>query len=326
MSVQIVDLDELRLGDELFLRDHPPGELPDTTGWMHSGCAITNDGTVVVAHPEGRALIFMHPDESREIVPVPVLEMHTIRHDTWEGEETLWLVNNGHRFERSTPDYAHYRELGSVIRVRLDGTVVQKLECPDIPAYQTEKWQPTSLSRTEDGSIWVADGYGLNLLHLFAADGTYLLTIDGTETGTAFSCPHGIAIRGNQLLVADRSNRRLLVFEDGVPPRALDAPLTSPSSILVRGEWLVITELFGGLALFHQDQYVGHFARDRDNPERDAWPNERDDQGNMRRPELDAALHSPHGIAADEERILVTEWSIGGRVNQYSRITDSRSR
>lgn len=317
--MQIIDLDELRLGDELFLRDHAPGDLPDTSGWMHSGCAITNDGTVVVAHPEGRQLILMHPDETQDIIPVPVLEMHTIRHDVWEGEETLWLVNNGHRFVKASPDYDHYRERGSVIRVKLDGTVVQELQCPDIAEYAETHWQPTSLARTEDGSIWVADGYELSLLHLFSADGTYLKTVDGSETGTVFDCNHGITMRGSELLVADRSNRRIVVLADGTAPRILEAPLTSPSSILVRGDWLVVTELFGGLALFHQDQYVGHFARDTDDPARDAWPNERDNHGDMRRPTLGPVLHSPHGIAADENRIVVTEWSIHGRVSQYSK-------
>jgi hypothetical protein len=319
VSLQIVDLPELRLGKELFTREASPDPLPATTGWMHSGCAILDDGTVVVAHPEGRRLIFLHHDHQPGIVEVPVLEMHTIRRDPRGGEETLWLVNNGHRFVRGQPDYAHYRERGSVIRVRLDGTVVQELPCPQIGAYATETWQPTSLTTMPGGSIWVADGYGMNLLHRFSPEGVYERTWDGSSTGLPLSCPHGLATRGDDLLIADRGNRRLLVIPATDAVTTLDAPLTSPSSILVRGDWIVVTELFGGLAIFHHDRYVGHFARSTDNPERDGWPNDRDEAGNMCRPTLGPELHSPHGITADDQRVIVTEWLIGGRLTQYSR-------
>jgi hypothetical protein len=319
MSAEVVDLPELRLGDEVYTLDEGPGALPQTRGWMHSGCEILADGRVVVAHPEGRQIILLGPDRTTEVVDVPVLEMHTIRRESRGGEETLWLVNNGHRFVEDSPDYSHYRESGSVVRVRLDGTVVQELACPRIDAYASVTWQPTSLTTMPDGSVWVADGYGLNLLHRFSPEGLYQSSWDGSETGLALSCPHGLAARGDDLLVADRANRRLLVVEPSGTAATLDAPLSSPSSILVRDDWLLVTELFGGLALFHRDRYVGHFARSPEDHERDGWPNGRDKAGNMCRPQLGPALHSPHGIAADEQRIIVTEWLIGGRVNQYRR-------
>lgn len=313
----IIDLEELEIGGRVFERVDPPGILPKTKGWMHSGCAITDDGTVVVAHPLGRRLLEFAPDGDCTEVEIPVLEMHTIFRDEVDGQECLWICNNGHRFVEDVPDYAHYRERGSVIRVALDGKVLQEIDCPTIPSYADERWQPTSLCRAADGSIWIADGYGLSLIHEFTPTGGYLRTIDAAETGTRLDTPHGIARRGDQIIVADRTNKRLLVLEDGYVAKVLDAPLTSPSSILIMGQWMLVTELFGGLAVFHGDEYQGHFARSTDDAERDAWPNVRDAAGNMTAPPLDGKLHAPHGIATDGNRIVITEWLIGGRLNQY---------
>lgn len=320
-TTQIIDLDQLRIAGREFRRGPAPVDLPETTGWMHSGCAITSDGTVVVAHPEGRKLIFTGRDGTQRIVDVPVLEMHTILLDTTDERDTLWLVNNGHRFVRNSPDYAHYRERGSVIRVDLDGHVLQELDCPATLDYANEHWQPTSLTRASDGTLWVADGYGLSLAHQYSTDGRYLRTINGSETGLTFDCPHGIAVRGEQILIADRSNRRVLVTENGLVVKTLNAPLTSPSSFLVLGDWLLVTELHGGLAVFHADDYIGHFARSRTSAEVDAWPNERDQHGDMTAPALREELRSPHGIASDGRRIIVTQWHIGGNVTAYSAAT-----
>ncbi|GAB3609017.1 hypothetical protein GCM10027414_11420 [Humibacter ginsengiterrae] len=313
------DLTKLQLDDIEYV----PVEqlsLPITSGWMHSGCAITSDGTIAVAHPQGRRLILISPDGKSRTVSTPALEMHTILLDLYDGDDRLWLVNNGHRFVFHEPDYAHYREAGSIAQIKLDGTGVDRLEAPNIDAYQDEGWQPTSMCRTAGGVLWVADGYGANLIHEYSPDGQYRRTVNAVETGVALNCPHGLAARGDQVLIADRSNRRILVMENGEVSSILDAPLTSPSSILVLGRWLLVTELHGGLAVFRDDIYVGHYARSRDDHTRDAWPNSRDQHGNMTRPPLGGELHSPHGIAGNGERIIITEWLIGGRLNQLRAI------
>ncbi|WP_127817949.1 hypothetical protein [Microbacterium sp. CPCC 204701] len=316
MTTPIVDLDRLEIAGVEYVPADPPGPFPATDGWMHSGCALLEDDTVVVAHPQGRRLLFFDSRGTVRTIDVPVLEMHTIVREDGADGETLWLVNNGHRFEPDHPDYAHHRERGSVVRVDLDGQVVQELSCPDIAAYASTHWQPTSICRAAEGSLWVADGYETSLVHQYV-DGTYRRTVDGSETGTRFDTPHGLAARNDQVLVADRTNRRIVVLEDGVASAVLDAPLTSPSSLLVLGDWLLVTELFGGLAIFEGDRYVGHYARSRQSPTRDAWPNDRDERGGMKRPRLDGALHSPHGLAGDSQRLVVTEWLIGGRVDQF---------
>jgi DNA-binding beta-propeller fold protein YncE len=73
---------------------------------------------------------------------------------------------------------------------------------------------PTEMLRHPNGDIYVTDGYRNARVHRFAADGT-LKTSWGTP-GSApgqFHLPHSIAVNdAGNLLVADRSNKRIQIF------------------------------------------------------------------------------------------------------------------
>jgi DNA-binding beta-propeller fold protein YncE len=73
---------------------------------------------------------------------------------------------------------------------------------------------PTEMIRHPNGDLYVTDGYRNARVHRFAADGT-LKTSWGTpgKAPGQFHLPHSIALddAGN-LLVADRSNRRIQIF------------------------------------------------------------------------------------------------------------------
>ena len=74
---------------------------------------------------------------------------------------------------------------------------------------------PTDIAAAPSGELFVTDGYGNARVHKFGADGRLLLSWG--EPGTApgqFNLPHGIWIdRGGRLLVADRENDRIQVFD-----------------------------------------------------------------------------------------------------------------
>ena len=67
------------------------------------------------------------------------------------------------------------------------------------------------------GEFFISDGYGNARVHKFAADGKLLFSWG--EPGTApgqFNLPHGVWIdRRGRLLVADRENDRVQVFDQG---------------------------------------------------------------------------------------------------------------
>ena len=74
---------------------------------------------------------------------------------------------------------------------------------------------PCGMTVSEDGTLFVADGYGNSRIHVFGADRGHLRSwgAHGPASGE-FMVPHGIAIdSGGRLYVADRENDRIEVFD-----------------------------------------------------------------------------------------------------------------
>ena len=295
-------------------------------GWQHSGIAALGDGSVVFAHPEGGKLVRVFPDGETTEIATELTEMHGIATSLLNGEEVLWVADNGTRYCESLPEYHEELFSGRVVALGLDGTIRQELHCPELPVYKVSGWRPTTVDIDADtGNIWVGDGYGASLVHCFEPDGQLRLTLDGTESGTAFSSPHGIHLRRNgdvqELYVADRSNKRLVVFGlDGSFLRTVgEGYLSSPSSITDLNGTLLVTELAGALAVFDGDTFVGHAGASNRAVTEDAWPNQRDAHGNaIGKNVTDGVFNSPHGITVSGSQILLTEWMIGGRVTRLS--------
>jgi hypothetical protein len=309
------------------------GLLPASRGWMHSGVAILGDGRILCAHPEGRQLLVMDPSGRFETIPTPLSEMHSIVTSNLSGAEVIAVADPGHRFVEDPANAAEYTDHfspGRAVILNRDGSILLELECPPLPAYAHGSWRPTSIAlddshHTGSGDIWVADGYGASLVHRFEASGQYTGTIDGSETGTAFSCPHGIMLRTDrghlEIYVADRANRRIVVVdENGTVPRVLgEGDLDSPSSLVLVEDRLYVTELFGGVARFDGETFTCVLERGRPrSSEDDAWPNRRMANGLDSYPVAPGYFNSPHGITADDEWLYVTEWFIGGRLIRLS--------
>jgi hypothetical protein len=300
---------------------------------MHSGVALLRNGHLLCAHPEGRNLLVIDPAGRTESLPTELTEMHSIVTSERHGSEVIGVADPGHRFVENPADpseYADHFAQGRAVILNRDGSILLELECPDLPAYETESWRPTSIAiddsrYTGTGEIWVADGYGASLVHRFDAAGKYLATVDGTETGTAFACPHGIMLRETQgsveLYVADRTNRRIVVLDqNGTHLRTFgEGSLDSPSSLVFAKGRLYVTELFGGVIRFDNElvTQVLEQQRTRSNDE-DAWPNRREGDGLDRPTVRPGVFNSPHGITADDDWLYVTEWFIGGRLIRLS--------
>lgn len=304
----------------------------DSPAWMHSGITVTAEGEVVVAAPEGDAMVFLGTDgvEVRRVM-TGTTDLHGIVPDVIDGVEVFWLVDHGHKYVPDTPVYADHRVAARLVAVTRDGVVVDELHAPDHRAYARAGWSPTAVAIEGTGPgrrIWVADGYGASLVHVYAADGTCLLTVDAAETGTRFDCPHGIVVdrRGPDpvLVVADRANQRLV--ELGLDGRALRTlavgAVWSPSGLAVDGDLLLVTELWGDLVVLDAaGDAVDRLGEQRVEPARAGWPNVMVD-GAMARPDLRAGtLNSPHGVAVDptDGSWVLTEWLVGGRVVRLSR-------
>jgi DNA-binding beta-propeller fold protein YncE len=278
-------------------------------GWMHSGIAILSDGRLVFEAAGGRGLVFFDRASGKsEKISVDIAVAHGIATTHESGEDFIWICDPGEQAP------------GKVVKVNLSGKIVDELQPPEASPLSKEKWRPTSVAVTEDGDIWIADGYGLSLVHRYSPNRD-VITLDGSESGLKFNCPHGVAVddRGSQMkiAVADRTNKRVLLFEkDGRYIRSISAEImTSPSSIAASGDKLFITDLRGAILSISSDDHVNAVIPSAHIDGREGWPNAMVN-GESLAPTIKAGeINSPHGIVASKDgSIYATEWFFGGRV------------
>ncbi len=287
--------------------------------WSHSGIAALPDGRIVFAAPEGGDLIVLDPmGRPQQRIKTPLLEIHGI---TIEAESDVLLLADPGLKPRPRHNYREEVRAGATIRFSLTRGILLEFRAPEIAGYSRGPWRPTSAAVDTTGAVWIADGYGQSLVHRFSATGAHMATIDGSESGRAFDCPHGLMIdRRNGaecVVVADRGNRRLVTVD--LQGRLLDVIehplLTSPSSLAARGDTIVITELYGGLLEVGADDSIRPVVLPLASVEQRApWPNAVR-SGQLIRPRLEEEqVHSPHGVAVGADgSIYLTEWLIGGR-------------
>jgi hypothetical protein len=276
----------------------------ESAEWSHSGIAVLPDGRAAFSAPgEGRVvLIDPGADDGALILDLPMRVGHGL---TATGDDLL------------IADIGSGEGDGQVLRVSPATGAAEPAVRP--PSSVQSGWRPTSVAVDAAGTIWVADGYGQNLVHGFTGEGA-VLTIDGSASGVMFDCPHGVVIDDRsvdeRLVVADRVNRRLVVLHlDGAFDRVIEHELFGyPSSLAVRGEDLLVTDLYGALLRVGPDDEVDAIVPIADAERDAAWPNA-DLRGELIRPRLrTGVLRAPHGIAvAGDGAVLLTEWFIGGR-------------
>lgn len=103
-----------------------------------------------------------------------------------------------------------------VEKFRPDGTLLLTLGTPGEAGDDASHFdEPTDMAVTEDGDVFVSDGYGNARVVHFHADGSFVKAwgTRGSRPGQ-FSLVHAIvADRGGHLLVADRNNARIQMFD-----------------------------------------------------------------------------------------------------------------
>jgi peptidylamidoglycolate lyase len=189
----------------------PPGEILGQA----TGVDVDSQGNVWVFHRAGREWTEPFPMEPIGLPTVWVFDGRTGRllkswgantfvmpHGlTIDRDDNLWLTDVGrHQVFKFTPDGRQLLVLGEA---RVPGDDAQHFN------------MPTDVAIAGDGSFFVSDGYGNSRVLHFAADGQLIKTWGTKGAGPGeFDLPHGIAIddRG-RVLVADRSNARVQVFE-----------------------------------------------------------------------------------------------------------------
>ena len=289
--------------------------IPDTesgrkNGRTH-GVAVTSAGSVVVFHQANPAVVFYSPDG----------RIQRSWGDTFGGAHGLTLVHEDQEYLWLTD-----QDSGAVEKRTLDGDRVLKLDRPPRDEYREGAYSPTWVAVNEEryggnGDIWVADGYGMSLLHRYASDGRYQRSLTGPAEDDRFSCPHGIGFdyRGGmtELIIADRGNRRMLVMSpDGTFVRSATDHLSLPCGSIVAGELLVVPQLDARVTLFDgSGRFICDLGENSAACAIEGWP---DHPARMIVP---GKFNSPHAVSADADgNLFIVEWIIGGRITKLKRL------
>jgi DNA-binding beta-propeller fold protein YncE len=161
---------------------------------------------------------------------------------TFGGDGLVWVVDrDGHQVVAFSPQ-------GEVMRV---------LGARHHPVFAAPFNHPAAVAVTVGGDVYVADGYGNSMVHVFDGGDRHVHSFGGAGAAPGrFSTPHGIIVdRDGRVLVADRENDRVQVFDrHGVwleewrdLARPMDLCEAADGSILVTDQVPRLTRFVGGV-------------------------------------------------------------------------------
>lgn len=276
-----------------------PGQ--EHIGSTHGGVVVDKSGKIYVSTDEARGILVFQPDGTFiKSWGEASRRMHGLAIHEEDGKEFIYGAG-GHQ----------------VCKFDLDGNIVFKLigspETPERP------WiKATAVDVTPDGTIFVADGYGTNVIYKYDQAGKLVGKFGsrGKEPGQFVTC-HGLTVDARNplkplLIISDRENHRLQILD--TEGNVVAIPITGlrrPCSTAIRGDKLLVAELAGRAVLLDKDFNI--LSELGDNPVLEQ-------RANFQVPPQDwkeGVFTAPHGCAIDYEgNLYIQDWNRWGRITK----------
>ncbi|NWK56793.1 6-bladed beta-propeller [Verrucomicrobiaceae bacterium N1E253] len=292
-------------GEHRFMTAPRWAKMPDgrSIGPTHGGVAVGPQGNIYVSTDAKHALCVFRPDGShlKNIAP-DCVGLHSLVMHEQGGKHFL---------------YGAHLKGKRVVKLDLDGKLIMSLPAPGSDDVPGGFKGVTAVAVAPDDSIYVAVGYGSNLIHKFSPEGKLIKSIGGKGGGEGkFKTCHGLAVDlrfgAPRLLVADRENRRLVHLDlEGNWLGVYASHLRRPCAIDFHGEYCAVAELEGRVTILSKQGAPLAFLGD--NPNRKQWAKFPVPVANWQ----EGVFTAPHGLAYDAEgRLYVQDWNATGRVTK----------
>ena len=286
-------------------------EKQDQLGNTHGGIVVDAQGQIYVNTDTTKAIMVYGKDGKylRSFGEQFAGGVHgmLLAKDETDGKEYIYLVHTGQN---------------SASKLTLDGKVVWSIPYPAESGKYTkaDEYHPTGIALGPNGDIYIADGYGKSWVHRYSKERKYISSFGGpgAEPGQ-MNTPHGIALdtrtKPPTLLVADRANHRLQVFDlEGKFQKVIEG-FRLPCSVDIQGEYAVIADLQGRVTILDGKNEVVTQLGDN--------PNEalRGNHGATKEQWQDGLFTAPHSARWDAEgNLYVMDWNALGRINKLKRL------
>ena len=333
-------------GEHRYSVNHNWAQLPDRYTWQTThNAAVDSQGLIYVIHEghldqKAHPAIFVFDADGKFVRAFGAqfqggghgLEVHR------EGSEEFLYVTA-------------YQQVRSFAKLTLTGEQVWHKYAPmeagiyaegeNVQPRSDNKWgrnrfMPTNFAFHPDGGFFLADGYGGYCIHRYDAAGKWLSKFgtpsdhNATEKpdGT-FDTPHGVWIddRGGekQIVVADRANARLQWFTLDGQHRRTQPGFLLPANVDLRGDVLLVPDLFGRVTLLDKhNEVIAHLGDDHERIEADKPDGKEKKNWTLRSDEskwVDGKFVHPHDACFDVQgNIVVVEWVERGRVTKLTRL------
>ena len=305
-------------------------KLPEgkVLGATHGGVVIDRAGNVYASSDANGIFVFGANGKFLRTIAPEVTNLHGLLLREEKGREFLYgALNNAGKAVKLTLD----GKLEWEITVPKESGFYNAPAAPATPSKDGKKkgptpFKPTGIAVGPDGRIYVADGYGASVIHVYSPERKYLKTIGTRGEGeNQFKTCHGIALDlrfgAPRLLVADRENRRLVHLDlEGKWLGVVATDLRRPCSLSFSGDYVGVAELEGRVAILDKAGKV--VATLGDNPDKAQWA-----KFNIA-PELwrDGIFIAAHGLAFDKAgNLYVEDWNFKGRLTRLQRVGGKKS-
>jgi hypothetical protein len=285
----------------------PEGQ--DQLGNTHGGIVVDAQGQIYVNTDTTKAIMVYGKDGKflRSFGEEFANGVHGMLLAKEDGKEFLYLVHTGKN---------------EACKLALDGKLIWTIPWPQESGKyaKADEYHPTSIALAPNGDIFIADGYGKSWVHRYDKDRKYVSSFGGPgEKPGEMSTPHGLALdtRTNPptLLVADRANHRLQVFDlEGKFQKVIEG-FRLPCSIDIQGEYAVVADLQGRVTILNGKNEVVTQLGDN--------PNEalRGNHDAAKAQWQDGLFTAPHSARWDAEgNLYVMDWNVLGRINKLKRV------